>query len=37
MTCRESRWVCKECGEVITVENFWTHEHKVYIEELMRK
>ena len=37
MSCAESRWVCAECGEVITEANFWSHEHKQYGEELMRK
>jgi hypothetical protein len=37
MSCVESRFVCEECGMVIDASNFWEHEHKFYIEELMRK
>lgn len=37
MSCSESRFVCSICGEVIDESNFWTHEHKHYREELMKK
>ena len=23
-------WVCEECGETISEDNFWTHPHKRY-------
>ena len=28
-----SKWFCEVCGERITKDNFWTHEHDCYTDE----